>query len=332
MDRSGNGMSTLSDVADLAGVSKATASRALSRPELVAADTRERVVQAAATLDFAPSRVARALANGRTGLIAIVVPNLTNSFFAPIIEGAQEAAEQAGYQLTIAVRTLDAEADAAAIERLSHQVDGFLMTAPHAEEPVLRSVSALAPTVLVEREIDGIPSVIADAASAFGRLAAELVDAGHSNIAYVGGPDGSWPDRRRTEAIRAAIGDRATLTVVGPYPPVAESGFTAAPEVIACGATATIVYASAVSLGLMLALEARGVRTPQDMVVSGDARMAKSIGTPGIPSIDVDGAELGRTAMGLLLGALAARGRRDTSAASPAPLVQTRIAVPLHWS
>ncbi|MCU1405965.1 MAG: putative transcriptional regulator, partial [Glaciihabitans sp.] len=286
-------MATLDDVAQLAGVSKATASRALARPELVRPETIGRVRQAAETLGFEPSRIARALARGRTGLVAMVVPNLENSFFAPIIEGAQRQAEAAGYHLTIAVRGLDSPDDQSAMERLAQQVDGFLLVAPQAHEEVIRRVSALAPTVLLEREVDGIPSVIADTPTAFASLAADFVARGHRSIAYIGGPANSWPNRMRTEAIVEALRGRAELSVFGPFAPLAESGFAVTDAIVASGATAAIVYAAPISLGLMFALGARTAghtdATMGDVpiVVSGDARMAKAMGIAGIPTIDV---------------------------------------------
>jgi len=321
-------LATLDDVASLAGVSKATASRALARPELVAPATIAKVRTAAETLGFEPSRIARALARGRTGLVAMVVPNLENSFFAPIIEGAQRQAELSGYHLTIAVRGLDSVADHLAMERLSHQVDGFLLTAPQADEVVLQKVSAMAPTVLIEREVTGIPSVIADSPTAFAKLATDFVELGHTKIAYIGGPSGSWPNQMRGDAIAEAVRGRAELSVFGPYPPLAESGFDVAERVLAAGVTAAIVYAAPISLGLMFALKANTAGLPSgpaaSIVVSGDERMTRAMGVEGIPSIDVDGEAIGRSSMELLVALLE---RKNLGAAS-----QVRIAVPVHWS
>jgi LacI family transcriptional regulator len=321
---------TLDDVAQLAGVSKATASRALARPELVAAGTILRVRSAAEELGFEPNRIAQALARGRTGLVAIVVPNLENSFFTPIIEGAQIEAEKAGYHLTIAVRGLDSDADQLAMERLSHQVDGFLLTAPQADEAVIRRVSALAPTVLIEREIDGIPSVIADTPTAFASLATELANHGHRRIAYIGGPAGSWPNQQRTAAIAQALEGRAELSVFGPFPPLAESGFEAADAVTGSGATAVIAYASPISLGLMFALGSRRLNTPEGeeapagIVVSGEEKMARAMGANGIPTINVDGVAIGTSSMNLLATLLQSKPLTSDS--------RVRLPVAVHWS
>ncbi|MBF4993271.1 LacI family DNA-binding transcriptional regulator [Arthrobacter gandavensis] len=327
-------MATLDDVAALAGVSKATASRALGRPELVARHTIERVRAAADSLGFQPSRIARALARGRTGLLALVVPSLQNIFFAPIIEGAQAAAEESGNHLTIAVSNLASPADNAALERLASQVDGLILNASQASPEVVRHAESLALTVLIERELSGIPSVVADTPAAFGKLAAEFAARGHTRIVYVGGPDGSWPDSMRTQAVQDALAGKAELTVLGPLPPLAESGIRLAEDVLAARATAVLVYAAPIALGLMYALQLRGIGVPQDIVVSGDARIARALGSSGVPSVDVDGTQIGRQAVELLLRrldlrALEVRGLPVPAQAAPE---QRRLTVPVHWS
>lgn len=327
-------MATLDDVATAAGVSKATASRALGRPELVAKETITRVRRAAEALGFEPSRTARALARGRTGLLTLVLPSIQNTFFAPIIEGAQAAAEESGNHLTMAVNGMATAADRRALERLAEQVDGLVLNASQANREIVEHATTLAPTVLIERELPGVPSVTADTAAAFAQLAQELAARGHRKIAYLGGPEGSWPHEMRTAAIRQALQGRAELTVVGPVPPLAESGILQADAVLATGATAVLVYASPVALGLMYALQLRGVRVPQDLVVSGDRRTAAALGTSGVPSVDVDGLAIGRQSVGLLLQLLEFRALQERGLDVPALAQpeQLRLAVPVHWS
>jgi LacI family transcriptional regulator len=288
----------LSDVAAVAGVSKATASRALNGSGLVAAATAVKVAAAAARLGYVPNRAARELARGRTGIIAIVVPTLDNTFFTPIIAGAQARAEEAGLQLTVAVHALDS---ADAVERLARQVDGFLVVAPRGSDTQVASTGAAKPAVLVDREIDGMTSVVADTATAFGALTTRLADEGHRRIVYVGGPEGSWQDRQRTAAVRDAA-DRAgaELTVLGPRPATFVAGVEVTPAVVETGASAVVPYATSIGLGLLLALGTHGVEVPRDLVVSTEPTVIEALGLEHTPAIDVDGEELGRTAMDLL--------------------------------
>lgn len=312
-------MSTLSDVAAVAGVSKATASRALNGRGLVAPETADRVLAAAARLGFVPNRAARELARGRSGIIAIVVPTLDNTFFTPIIAGAQARAEEAGLQLTVAVHGLDSPG---AFAPLASQVDGFIVVAPRGSDTLVVGTSAARPTVLVDREIDGMTSVVADTASAFGTLTTWLTAKGHERIVYVGGPEGSWQDRQRTAAVQdAARRAGSTLTVLGPCPATFAAGVEVTPAVLETGATAVVPYATSIGLGLLLALGTRGVEVPRDLVVSTEPTVIEALGLEHTPAIDVDGEELGRTAMDLLARQLDAQDE---------PGRQVRLAVPVR--
>lgn len=313
-------MATLADVAHRAQVSKATASRALSRPELVAPSTVVRVLAAARELDFVPNRAARFLARGRTGIVAMVVPTLDNRFFTPIIGGAQERAAEADLQLTVTVHPLDTSRDLSSFEHLASQVDGFLIVAPRGDDDTVREAASVKPTILVDREIPGVHSVVADTAVAFGDLASRLHEAGHEHLVYVGGPRGSWQDAQRTAAMRAAT-EGARLTVLGPCPATFAAGLGVVPEVLDSGATAVVPYATAIGLGLMFGLQRRGVATPGDVLVSLEGEVVDALGTADIPAIDVDGAGLGRTAMQRLLQVLEDSG-------TPSPM---RLPVQVRW-
>ena len=316
-------MSTLADVAARAAVSKATASRALSRPELVAPETTARVLAAALELGFVPNRAARELASGRSGIVALVVPTLENSFFTPIIAGAQARAEEAGLQLTVAVHPLASTDELVAFRRLSAQVDGFIVAAPRGDDAVVRAASAFKPTVLVDREVDGLTSVVADTATAFGGLVSRFIDEGHRRISYIGGPDGSWQNGQRTLAVTAAARGRAELAVLGPYPATFAAGVAAAAEVVAAESTAVVPYATAIGLGLMFALRAGGVESPA-ITVSSERMVVDALGFTGVPAIDVDGDELGHVAMHQLLARI---GRSTPPAAE-----QLRMPVPVRWA
>ncbi|MFT3835035.1 MAG: LacI family DNA-binding transcriptional regulator [Micropruina sp.] len=301
-------MATLSDVAARVGVSKATVSRALSRPELVAPATAERIRQVADELNFAVNRAARGLVTGRTGVIALVVPTLDNLFFTPIIVGAQRRAAAQQRHLTITANPLISQDEVRDLERFARQVDGLILAAPLGADDHIRQLCRVRPTVLVDREIAGVRSVIADAATAFGRLAGHLVEAGHRRVAYLGGPRGSWQDAQRSRSIAEQAAGRAELTALGPVPPTFAAGAGAADDVLTSAATAVIPYATQVGLGLIFALRARGVAVPDDLVVTTESVVTAALGDTRTPAIDVDGSELGAAAMELLAEELDAAG------------------------
>lgn len=300
-------MATLSDVAARVGVSKSTVSRALSRPELVAPATAERIRRAAQELNFVVNRAASGLATGRTGIVAIVVPNLDNHFFTPIIVGAQQRAEAEQRQLTIAANPLETDGQLRDLERLARQVDGVIVAAPLGPDERVREVCRIRPSVLVDREVAGVPSVVADLATAFGALAGHLVDQGHRSIAYLGGPRGSWQNAQRIRAVTERTAGRAALTLLGPMPPTFAAGAQAATDVLASGASVAIPYATQVGLGLVFALRARGVNAPQDLLVTTESLINAAVHDEWTPAIDVDGVALGAAAMDLLTEELDAR-------------------------
>jgi LacI family transcriptional regulator len=315
-------MATLADVAQLAGVSKATASRALSKPEMVLPATVQRVVDAATELGFEPNNIARALARGRTGIIALIVPTLDNAFFTPIIGGAQKRAVEEGLQVTVAVHPLEDLGELATFERLARQVDGFVVVAPRGPDGLIVTAGSHKPTVLVDREINTMPSVVADTATAFGSLVERFVNEGHTRIVYLGGPVGSWQDRQREAAIRAATEGRAHLDVLGPYPSTFAAGLHAAALVRATGATAVVPYATAIGLGVQHQILAAGdIHHP--LVISSERSIVDALDLRGVPAIDVDGEELGRHAMELLLDRM-----REPGAAPK----RQRLDVPVYWS
>ena len=109
---------TLADVAAAADVHAATVSRALSRPDLVKAATLDRVNAAVEALGYVPNRAARQLAGGRTGMVAMLVPDITNPFFAAVVQAAQRRAERDGHLVVLADTGLRAAAEVDAVRSL----------------------------------------------------------------------------------------------------------------------------------------------------------------------------------------------------------------------
>ncbi|TDE92677.1 LacI family transcriptional regulator [Occultella glacieicola] len=317
-------MATLSDVAAAARVSKATASRALSRPELVAPDTVARVRAAAEELEFVANRAARHLARGRTGILGLLVPTFSNAFFAPIIGGAQVRAEEEDLQLSVAVHPLEDPAELTRFDRLAIGVDGFLVVAPRGPDPLLLAAAARKPVVLVDREVDGLASVVADTAAAFAELLRGLAEAGHRRILYIGGPDRSWQNLQRTGSLHtAATAVGVHLEVLGPCPATFDAGAGLVDRVAASDADAVLPYASDLGLGLMLGLIGRGLaRVDGGSPADATGRLISVVGVPGTPRVDVDGERLGAAAIDQLVATLAGDGEP----------VRSRLHVPISWA
>ena len=118
---------TITDVARTAGVAPSTVSRAITRPDRVNAVTRDHVLAIANRLGYRPSPVARALGSGRTWTLALVLPDITNPYFAGVIRGAERQAAATGHVLVIGSSEESGRAEWRILERLAGSVDGFLI-------------------------------------------------------------------------------------------------------------------------------------------------------------------------------------------------------------
>ncbi|PSK97711.1 LacI family transcriptional regulator [Murinocardiopsis flavida] len=312
-------MAGLEDVARLAGVSASTVSRAMTRPDMVSPRTLERVRAAAERVGFRANPAARALTTGRTGFLAMLVPGLDNPFYAGTIAGAQAMAKETGRWLIIAVTDGSAEREAAALSELEGQVDGFVLLMPVGTADELKRVNERRPVVVVNRKVGGLTSYTVDTPGGLGRIHDRLVELGHTDVAYLAGPPGSWMDRRR----RQTLADHATrpdlrIQVFGPMRPEFTEGAAAADAVRASGCTAALAYNSAVLLGLVFELSRRGVRVPEDISVAAadDMAFADLPGTP-LAAVRVPVAELGERAVSALAATI------DAEPGTPRPASRT---------
>ncbi|MFD3475133.1 LacI family DNA-binding transcriptional regulator [Streptomyces sp. NPDC058695] len=329
--RQGAAMATLMDVARAAGVSKATASRALQRPELVAEPTRLRVLDAAQRLGFHPNAAARALTTGRTGLVGLVVPTLSNPFFAPLVMGAQQTAEKTDHHLLIAVSEYDPVREAELADRLGEQADGLIMVTPVGTDAALRERARRVPLVLVDRQVGRLPAVVADTATGLAQLMDHLLDQGHRDIAYVSGPAGSWADGQRSAILRErAEQAKARLHVLGPMPPTFDAGIEAA-RALPREATAALAYNSYLTLGLLHGLAAAHRRVPEDvsLAAADDLSSLKST-TPSVTALDVPVEEVGALAVTRLIDLLAGHHVTVTSRLPSRPVLRASTAPPAN--
>ena len=294
---------TIKDVARRAGVSPATVSRALSTPDLVRPETRERVQRAVDDLGYVPNRAARGLITGRTGNVGLVVPDLANPFFPGVVKGVQARAREAGYSVFVADTDEDPGAESGLVRSLGKQVDGLILCSPRMTEEDLRSVVGETPLVLLNRRVDDIPAVTFDSLGGMRQAVAHLMALGHRRIAYVGGPRTSWSHRDRQAGLRtvtAAAG--AELIEVGSVLPRFTGGVAAGDLVLAAGATAVIAYNDVVALGLISRFTARSVSVPDRISVIGfDDISMSAMAHPSLTTVALPMEVSGRAGVDLLL-------------------------------
>lgn len=307
---------TLRDVARLAGVSPATASRALSAPDLVAPARREQVQRAARELGYRPNRAARELITGRTGNLCLVVPDLENPFFAAVAKGVQARARTLGHAVFVADAEEDPRMESELVAHLGGQVDGAILCSPRMTDADLDRLSAEVPLVLVNREHAPLPSVVIDNADGVRQAVTHLHALGHRRVAYAGGPADSWSDSRRRLGLQDVSHGLSDVEVVnlGHFAPVFAGGVAAADLVAASGATAVLAHNDLVALGILNRLQARGLRVPEDVSVVGyDDIPAATLVSPALTTVTVPLARLGREAVDLLVAHGLRAGRQSAA-------------------
>ena len=151
--RSGGARPTITLLAAQLGVSPATVSRAFSRPELLRPETVERVLEAARAAGYVPNRHARALSTGRTGAVGIVVTDIANPFFPPLIRHVQNLAQERGLNVLLADTDEQPRREEAAVALLSHQVEGLLLCSSRLASTTLRRLAQRLRLVLVKRDV-----------------------------------------------------------------------------------------------------------------------------------------------------------------------------------
>ena len=314
-------MPSLRDVARVAGVSLATASRALSQPERVAPERRSRVERAAAELGYRPGR--RSLQpHGPAGpgrSIGLLVPDLQNPFFAGVAKGVQMQARTAGLSVVIADTDEDPRVEAETLARMDQQVAGLVLCSPRMSDQALAALPIDVPAVLVNRESEHLRAVMVDNTDGIRQALTHLHALGHRRVAYAGGQWGSWSDRERRRGLEAAAHSLADTDLVqlGHFPTIFDGGVAAADLVPASGATAVIAHNDLIALGILDRLRQRGTLVPEQVSVVGfDDIPAATQVTPTLTTVAVPLQRLGRAAVELLLDDEEGDGENVTMAVS----------------
>jgi LacI family transcriptional regulator len=254
---------TIYQVAQLAGVSIATVSRALRDSELVTAQTRERVRQAAETLQFTPSRLGRSLAEGRHAANGIVFPDLVGPYYAEVVLGYEAAA--AGFGSSVVILATHGRDDAAsAVRDLAARVDGLtIMGQTVGDDVVLGLARTGLPLVLLARDpVPGVDTVRARNDRTARDLVEHLLTHGHRTFVFLGHPVGAPDVAGRYQGVATALSKHG-LDVPEPVRLKGfdlESGREAAHEMLRRQKPDTVICANdEVALGVLLAAEEQGV-------------------------------------------------------------------------
>ena len=302
---------TIADVARAAGVHASTVSRALNPTTraMVRDDVAARVEHEAARLGWRPSAIAAGLRTRRSRTVAILVPDLVNPVFPPIVRAAETALAAAGYATLLANTDNDPAREELLVRRMAeHLVDGLMLASAARGTRAVDLCAALRiPVVLINRRLPGraIPAVINDDQAGIALAVRHLAELGHRRIAHLAGPPGvsTAADRRagfRTAARTAGL-EAAPVTAAAAY--TVEAGHAAARALLVGPPVTAVVAANdMLCLGLYDALAEAGLRPGADLSVTGfnDMPFVDRINPP-LTTIRIQHDEMGRRGAALLL-------------------------------
>ncbi len=307
-------MATLSDVAEAAGVSPTLVSRYLNHRIELPAATRQRIDEVVARLDYRPNLLAKRLSTGKTESISLVTPEIANPFFAELAAAIEAEAERQGYAVYISSTRGDPVREAAAIRRLADQhVDGLIMMTNRPDDGSLAALLRRHDNVvLVDEDVPetSLPRIFVENENGAYLATMHLIDAGHRDIALIGGPHGLLSVRERRAGFERAMREsglplRPEWTLLGDYS--RQFGHASLLKLLdqAERPTAILACSDYIAVGVLHAARQRGLAVPADMSLVGfdDMPFAELVDPP-LTTVRQPVAEMGRLACERLLALL----------------------------
>ena len=325
---------TLKEVALRAGVHVTTASRALNpaTSSLVNAATIRRVQAAARELRYQPNAIARGLKTARSMSVGVLLPDLTNPLFPPIVRGVEDVLFAGGYTTLIANTDNDPARQLAVFDTLrARQVDGIIAaTARRNDRLFVDAHRAGIRMVLVNRRVDGseIPSVTGDDHEGVTAAMRHLIDLGHSRIAHIAGPADTTTGQARLRAYRQTLDeaglpvDPALIATAAEFTEVEGARATRTMLDVAGPPTAIVAANDTIALGCLDVFAERGLRCPHDVSLVGfnDMPFVDRL-SPPLTTVHVPHYQIGAEGARMLLERLANPDLPAKSITLPATLV-----------
>jgi LacI family transcriptional regulator len=304
-------LSSITEVARLAGVSVATASRVVSAADYpVSAPTRERVLEAARQLDYVPNALARGLIKSQVPIVGVIVHDITDPYFAEIVRGVEDAANDSGYLVITCSSERDPERESSYV-RLLRQVRaavvifaGSGLVDPALNEELARHVDAMrasgSAVVHLSPHALGQPEVSVDNVGGIAAMVAALVKLGHQRIAFLEGPATLYVARERLAGYRRGLAEAGLpfderLVVANGF--TAEDGARGVDQLLNGGTPFTAIACAndLLALGALQRLHALDIDVPREVSVSGfdDIPMA-AMTAPSLSTVRLPLREMGR--------------------------------------
>lgn len=304
-------MPNIVDVALKAHVSIATVSRVVNKSDhKVNRVTQERVLEAIRELDYRPNALAKGLLMKKTMTIGIIIPDISNPYYAEIVRGIQDVADQAGYAVTLH----NTDKKPGGITRYIYllrekSADGIIFSGGiingHETISILRELRERV-VVIGRHEVD-FPAVMVDNIDGAAQAVQHLFDIGHRRIGFIGGPDGSTTSLDRLAGYKNAMARNGVtfaprLVKKGMWTP--ESGYLLGTQLLKGKGRATAIVAAndPMAFGAIKAAKALGLMVPEDLAVIGfDDIPLSSYFDPPLTTVKIPMHDLGAASMKMLL-------------------------------
>jgi DNA-binding LacI/PurR family transcriptional regulator len=324
----------MKDVARHAGVSVSTVSYVLNDSGPVAPARRARVLDAVRVLDYTPNESARSLKRRSASTIGLVVPDLSNQFFALVAEGVERAAAARDVLVVLcAPEATDLPETHHARLLRSQRLDGVIYLSGTGKSPSsLIELASLGPVVLVDERIPGfdVPSVVSDGRRGARDVASHVLEQGHERLAIIGGPTALWTAEQRLAGYREAIAASGfdpddMPVVVGDYRQ--GSGAELAARVLRASKakrpTAILCANDLMAIGALEHSRSAGIRVPEDLSIVGfDDLPIAALLSPRLTTVRQPAREMGHRAATLLFGLLG-----DNAEGQPQELLATTLQI-----
>jgi len=298
------------DVAQRAGVSVATVSRVLNHPDQVTPKTRERILEIMKAMDYTPNWFARGLNLNRTGVIALLIPNIMNPIYTEIAKGVEEVAHNKGYYTLLCNSEDSKEKEAAYIEMLLHRkVDGLIFIAGHLDPNLMKRIEETRLPAVMIGKIEGnwqFSAVYTDYFEGARKATAHLIENGYSGIAHITGNLRFIESAEKLNGYREAL-NNANIEInpkwiIGGEETI-EGGYLAAKRLVRNPNPPEAIFIANdwMAFGAIDAIKTEGFRIPEDIAIVGfDNNRMSGLVEPKLTTVNLPVYKMGLTASRLL--------------------------------
>lgn len=310
-------MTKIQDVAALAKVSIATVSRVLNpSSHKVSAPTREKVLQAVKELDYRPNALARGLHMKKTMTIGVIIPDISNHYYAEIVRGIQDVADRKGYNIILLNTDRKQDRIIKSIYLLREKIaDGIIFSGGiiHGFEPLSALKELRERVVVIGRHEVNFPAIMVDNIGGATLAIQHLIDLKHEQIGFIGGPKDSTSAIDRLVGYKSALAQNGYpienhLIIAGNLTP--KSGYQATRRLLEekPKPTAILTANDQMAFGAMYAAQEQGLHVPDDLAVIGfDNILLSSYFIPSLSTVEIPMYNLGTGAMKMLVNLISGK-------------------------